>query len=380
MGISIYDFTKKKLIMALILFLWSFVQSTLTAVAISFVNKSRLNYILSGIFLTLGGNTLLQYLNRFTDLKHNMPEFMFVSDMLDFMLPSLILWYVWELFGKTLNKKDYYIFAPAVISLICSITYITSFQPFTFSHFIGSIFHIGLLAGIVMWKSFVFYKVYKQLKLAKASAKNKQKEDLLWPNILLMFIGLSLWVAFLLLSYHSIVLPSDNPTQEIIRQVIEFNYIIFNSSIILVTMFFVMKYPKAFSGNTIEIKLEDKQEDNSIYKYYVERLNHLIDVEKVHLETELNEKGLAEQLEIQSYLLSKLLNDHLGKSFSEFINEKRVQHAMHLIAEDADKKMTNFAIAVDSGFRSESVFYVNFKKHSGMTPRQYRSQLKEKAA
>ncbi|OHX63910.1 helix-turn-helix domain-containing protein [Flammeovirga pacifica] len=367
--------------MALILFLWSFVQSTLTAIAISFVKKSRINYILSAVFLTLGVNTLLQYLNRFTNLKHSMPEFMFLSDVLDFLLPGLIFWYISELFGNSLTKKKAWIFVPAALALITSITYIASFQPFTFSHFIGSAFHLTLLFGIVIWKGFIFVKIHKQLKLIKASANNKQKEDLLWPNILKMFIGLSLWVALLLLSYHTMVMPlSENPTQEIIRKMIEFNYIIFNSSIILVTMFFVMKYPKAFSGNTIEIKLEEKQEENSIYKYYVERLNHLIEVDQVHLETELNEKGLAEKLEIQSYLLSKLLNDHLGKSFSEYINEKRVQHAKSLIAEDTEKKMTNFAIAVDSGFRSESVFYVNFKKHAGMTPRQYRSQLKEKMA
>ncbi len=39
---------------------------------------------------------------------------------------------------------------------------------------------------------------------------------------------------------------------------------------------------------------------------------------------------------------------------------------------DPDKEKTNYAVALESGFRSESVFYVNFKKLVGTTPVKYR--------
>lgn len=364
--------------MTLVLFLWSFVQSTITSIAIGTVKKTHLNYILSSIFAAMATNTLLQYLFRFTDLKHILPEMLFLCDVIDLLLPGLILWYINTLFGNKITKKQYWYFLPSVIAFLLSLVYIVSIDSFTFSTFIGSPVHITLLSSIVLWKSFVLYKIYSKLKSMKNAATAKQQSELLWPRILMFFVAMTLYVALLLLAYHTTVVPlSENTVHNLVREIIEVNYILFNSSIIFITMFFVLKHPKALSGNTITIKAEGLHEDSSMMKYYIQKLNHMINEEKVHLETELNEKMLAEKLEIHSYLLSKLLNDHIGKSFSEYINEKRVKHAMVILENDVQKSLTNFAVAVDSGFRSESVFYVNFKKYTGLTPRQYRLQTKK---
>ncbi|GAA4836353.1 hypothetical protein GCM10023331_21920 [Algivirga pacifica] len=319
-------------------------------------------------------NTFLQYLFRFTKLKLDIPELLFISDVLDLLLPGLIFWYITSLFsGSEQRTRDYWYFIPASIALLVSSIYVLSIDNFSFPTFIGSPFHIALLFSIVLWKSYIIFKTHQTIKAASKVANAKQKEELRWPKVLTIFLGVSLYVALLLLIYHTVIHPfSTNVLHQQIREVVELNYIVFNSSIIFVTMFFALKYPKALSRSTITLVTDNMKEEDTLMLHYEKKLAQLVEKDSIHLDTELNEKMLAEKLQIQSYLLSKLLNYHIGKSFSVYINEKRVEHAKKILSKDMEKSLTNFAVAIDSGFRSESVFYVNFKKYAGMTPRQYR--------
>ncbi|BDD00694.1 helix-turn-helix domain-containing protein [Persicobacter psychrovividus] len=355
------------------LFFWSFMQCAIMGVAIAIVKRTQVNLILSSIFGTMAVNTLLQYLFRFTDLKFQLPELMVFTDVLDLLLPGLVLWYISSLFGEKVTNKQIWYFIPAAAGFVLSGLFILFFG-IEFPSFIGSPFHMILLTAIVFWKGIAIYKAHTKLKIMNDQAEAKQKEDLVWPKLLVAFLGITLYVATLQLIYRGAIVPFvGKAVNQYIWNIVQVNYIMFNSSIILLTLFFALKFPKTLSGNTIAIKSEkESSEDNSLMNHYIAKLEKLIAEEKIHLETELNEKVLAERLEIQYYLLSRLLNDHLGKSFSEFINEHRIKHAQNILANDQEKSLTNFAIAVDSGFRSESVFYVNFKKHTGMTPRQYR--------
>jgi AraC-like DNA-binding protein len=74
-------------------------------------------------------------------------------------------------------------------------------------------------------------------------------------------------------------------------------------------------------------------------------------------------------MDVSQHLLSQLLNDNLGKSFSKFINEYRVNEAKTLIKNN--KKFTLEAIGFDAGFSSKSTFYATFKKIVGVTPSQF---------
>ncbi|ANQ52619.2 AraC family transcriptional regulator [Flammeovirga sp. MY04] len=360
--------------MANVLFLWAFVQSLLMSFAIGFLKKSRSNSILSGVFFTMSINILFQYLFRYTDVKFILPELLFVSDVLDLLQPALILWYLDELFGDKIDKQKAWYFIPPAIALVSGIFYIASFETFLYDSFIGTPFHLMLLGSIVVWRGVIGFKIFKKFKsLQPKKNDSKKANDLHWPKVLGSFIGITFYIALLQLVYRTILFPLNGSA--FVWDVIQLNYILFNSSIILITIYFALKFPKALSGNTLVVKMD--KTDQTIMNSYMEKLNELIDVDQIHINTELNEKLLSERLGIPSYMLSRLLNDHIGKSFSEFFNEKRVDEAKKIIASDTDKKLTNFAIAVDCGFRSESVFYINFKKITGMTPRQFRIKLKE---
>ena len=92
-------------------------------------------------------------------------------------------------------------------------------------------------------------------------------------------------------------------------------------------------------------------------------------LEKVMLQKELYKNpnikltSIAKELHISTHRLSQLLNDNLGKSFAQYINESRIEEAKKLISEKSD--YTFEVIGYEAGFSSRSAFYATFKKLTG---------------
>ncbi|NET33476.1 MAG: AraC family transcriptional regulator [Cyanothece sp. SIO1E1] len=103
------------------------------------------------------------------------------------------------------------------------------------------------------------------------------------------------------------------------------------------------------------------------------RLTQLFQEKELFRKPDLKLADVAEQLEIPSHLLSQYLNDNLGKSFTNFINEYRIQ-AVEVMLKNNDH-LTLEAIGAECGFRSNSSFYAAFKKFKGLTPAKYRKMM-----
>jgi AraC-like DNA-binding protein len=63
------------------------------------------------------------------------------------------------------------------------------------------------------------------------------------------------------------------------------------------------------------------------------------------------------------------LNDKLGKGFTLYVNEHRIQEACRILS--TDENLTIEAIGEEVGFNSKSTFFSAFKKLKGMTPAMY---------
>lgn len=95
------------------------------------------------------------------------------------------------------------------------------------------------------------------------------------------------------------------------------------------------------------------------------------------LNMELTLAQLASGINVSSHHLSQIINSEFGKSFACYINEYRVNAACRWLSGDNDKSVLD--IALDSGFASKSSFNALFKKHTGMTPSEYRRKFQNKA-
>jgi ligand-binding sensor domain-containing protein/AraC-like DNA-binding protein len=134
-------------------------------------------------------------------------------------------------------------------------------------------------------------------------------------------------------------------------------------------------YGKRFPVKTIT-KGEDKESKISLpsdfVKEYTNKLTHLMEVEKVYRDEKLTLLSLAEKLSILRYQLSFILNDRLKSNFNDYINWYRIEEAKKILESSEAEDKTIAAIAIDVGFNSLTTFYKVFKKHTGLTPSQYR--------
>lgn len=108
-------------------------------------------------------------------------------------------------------------------------------------------------------------------------------------------------------------------------------------------------------------------------------IENLIIKNKLFLDPKLSLDKVALETGKSGSTISKLVNEHTQKNFSEYINYLRVEQAKVFLLEDQYKKYTVLAIGLESGFNSKSSFYSVFKKFTGLTPTNYRKKhLNEK--
>ena len=97
-----------------------------------------------------------------------------------------------------------------------------------------------------------------------------------------------------------------------------------------------------------------------------------IEKEKPYLDPELSLDQLSRSLNIRPKILSQVINESLNKNFFEFINGYRIEEAKKKLIDPADKKITVLEILYEVGFNSKSSFNTIFKKHTGLTPSEFK--------
>ncbi|WP_263361675.1 helix-turn-helix domain-containing protein [Flavobacterium collinsii] len=109
----------------------------------------------------------------------------------------------------------------------------------------------------------------------------------------------------------------------------------------------------------------ESEEVNSI----LEKIQIAFNSKNIHKNPNLTLNLLAQEIKIRPQLLSQFLNDNLNKSYTQFINEYRIEEAKKILKQDSNLKME--VVAEYCGFNSSSTFYGAFKKATGTTPLNY---------
>jgi AraC family L-rhamnose operon regulatory protein RhaS len=83
---------------------------------------------------------------------------------------------------------------------------------------------------------------------------------------------------------------------------------------------------------------------------------------------------IAGEIGLNRSYLQTLFKSHTGKTVLEYINSLRIAKAC-FIMKNTDLSVVD--IAVDCGFASRQHFMYTFKKHTGMTAKQFRGGTKD---
>ncbi|MBD0372249.1 MAG: AraC family transcriptional regulator [Pyrinomonadaceae bacterium] len=111
---------------------------------------------------------------------------------------------------------------------------------------------------------------------------------------------------------------------------------------------------------------------------YMQKLLHCMETEKPFTDGDLTLKKLAKKLSVPPQYLSRVINERLNQNFVDFINTYRIEEAKKRLIDPARKHYSVLAIAEEVGFNSKSSFNLVFKKHTSMTPSEFRKAAIEK--
>jgi AraC-like DNA-binding protein len=92
---------------------------------------------------------------------------------------------------------------------------------------------------------------------------------------------------------------------------------------------------------------------------------------KPYLNPKLSLQEVSAKLGVVSTQLSQVINENTGLNFNDYINTYRVEEAKAILLSSKYSNLTIEAIATMAGFNSKSPFYAAFKKHTGMTPKEF---------
>ena len=97
-----------------------------------------------------------------------------------------------------------------------------------------------------------------------------------------------------------------------------------------------------------------------------------METDELYLNPNLNLNMLAQHTGIVQKIISAVLNQHLHKSFNEFVNEYRVEAFKERVLRPDFDQLTIAGIAMECGFNSQATFQRTFKQITGSSPSAFR--------
>lgn len=146
---------------------------------------------------------------------------------------------------------------------------------------------------------------------------------------------------------------------------------LFTSIVIIIVMllsYLGVVHPDRIPQSLV-LRSDDKYQKSSIDEgqAYIQskKLQALMEEQKLYLESGLTLQQLAQSLAITPHHLSQLLNNFVGQSFYDYVNEFRVTFAKAMLL---DNTHCVIEVAYASGFNNKTSFYNAFRQSVGDTP------------
>lgn len=218
----------------------------------------------------------------------------------------------------------------------------------------------GYLCWILFgqWFVYIFFSMILIRKpIGKLFSKNGKLGDKeVWLTTIVAGTFL-IWLAYFTSTYTSYIVGA-----------LSFSFVLY-----LLILLWILKRRKANLFFETPEKYGNKAIDNTEAEILLNQLNEIMGHKAVFKNSDIKLKDLSDEMGISPHRLSQFLNDNMGKSFAQYVNELRTEEAKKLIQKN--DRFTLEAIGQEAGFRSRSTFYATFKKVTGKTPAQFKNTL-----
>jgi AraC-like DNA-binding protein len=293
-----------------------------------------------------------------------------------------LLWmFAKEIQNKTSKHKTIqYTFFPVFLAAIAYI-YIIGYLVISKKSGEEFIHHYNNITSYAITASFMIYSV-KALLISRKIQVFWRMEKHLIQFIASLFFGLSL-IFLTFITMKSFVFKSSFSAETwVLIRILTYSCLLL-ISFMVVRYKFISSYKADCFTETDTNKTEEAENYPEARRKQVLTTTHqasivgeiqeLMTNKKLYINPELNLEDLASELNTSRNYISESLNQYLGKSFYQYINEYRIREIVRKM--DAYKQMHQtpniLSLAFEVGFNSKSSFNQYFKKVVGLTPSEY---------
>jgi AraC-like DNA-binding protein len=147
----------------------------------------------------------------------------------------------------------------------------------------------------------------------------------------------------------------------------------------VVATYLLLKYRhllNAKNQRTAATSKQDKYEKTGLSEAFSqelkEKLEDLMDTQKLYLNHELRLDDIANMLNISRHHASQVINENFNMSFYDYINTYRIEEAKNKLCNNFKKSSESISdIAYQCGFNNRVSFYKAFKKRTKITPKEF---------
>lgn len=299
----------------------------------------------------------------------------------EFLMIPMFFFFVNSYLEKEVSKKmKMILILPFILDFLLQIivTFNTVFfnnkliqRKFISKYFlVEEIFSLGFSTFLILLTLTIvnnYEKENTEFKIENVKAKTKWIKNILLIGLLACF----LWI--------TIVFIKDKSNTEF-----SIYYPIWISiSFIIYWLSYIGLFQSNIYSERIEIRKESivdklmvedvkkpKKFNTESYEIILEKFENLIS--ELYINPNLSLDDIAKELNISSNYLSQIINSNNIK-FNDYLNLVRIEKVQTMLKDNSYSKYTITSIGLEAGFNSNASFYRAFKKHTKISPLDYRN-------
>ena len=96
--------------------------------------------------------------------------------------------------------------------------------------------------------------------------------------------------------------------------------------------------------------------------------------DRLFLNPNLKLQDIVNHTNVSQKIISAVLNQHIGKTFNEFVNSYRIEEFKSRLLGENDQNLTITGIAFECGFNSQATFQRTFKAFTQLSPKEFQQK------
>ncbi len=220
---------------------------------------------------------------------------------------------------------------------------------------LGGIVYYCYKIQLLIYMGYTLYIIYNYRRAIKNISSANDNQKLNWLYFITYGFIINAFIGFILYIFSSIMW---------------WDYFFF---FIFINFFFfkAIIQPDQFLGIDEEKPQSIKLQEDKGTEYF-KNIDELVEKNEIFLDPELSLHNVSQAVKLPDRLVSLAIKQNTGMNFADYINQKRINYAKHLLRSTTKSEKNVLEILYEAGFNSKSVFNSQFKKHTGQSPTKFR--------